>query len=358
MSQLQIAAANTSRLTAAMPATKPSPPPSTADAFASLAEPHRRALKLHCYRMLGSVHDAEDVTQETFIRAWRAFGRFDGGSLRAWLTRIATNACLDALAARKRRRRYLPDQRQPASPPPGHGEAIASPLLDVPWLEPYPDQFLESIADEAPNPEARYSARESVQLAFIAIIQQLPPRQRAMLLLSDVLGWSVAEIAALLERSTAAVNSGLQRARATLARQQPMPWQPTAPLDASQQRLVRRYLDAWEGFDFDAFVALLADDARLVMPPFPQWFIGRDAIRAFTRNIWRSFAGYRLVPTAANGQPAFALYARASAEGPWTAHSLHVLTLGAGNIAALTLFLRPDGPKLFPLFGLPLQLEG
>jgi len=334
-----------------MPAQHHSPAPD-AQAFERLAEPYRRELRLHCYRMLGSVHDAEDATQDTFIRAWSAFARFDGGSVRAWLYRIATNACLDALATRKRLRRYLPDQREAASPRPADGAAIGGPALDVAWLEPLPDGFIDNIADPALNPEARYSARESVHLAFIAVIQQLPPRQRAMLLLSDVLGWSVAEIAALLERSTAAVNSGLQRARATLARSGPQDWR-RPPLDAAQQQLIRRYVEAWERFDLDGFVALLRDDSRLVMPPFPHWFIGREAIRAFNRNAWRAFAGYRLVAVAANGQPAFALYARTTVAGPWAAHSLQLLTLDHAGIAGITLFARPDGPRLFSLFGLP-----
>jgi RNA polymerase sigma-70 factor (ECF subfamily) len=330
---------------------------SDAQAFERLAEPCRRELKLHCYRMLGSVHDAEDMTQETFARAWRAFAGFEGGSVRAWLYRIATNVCLDALAARKRQRRYLPDQREMAAPQPADGAAIGGPMLDVAWLEPYPGDLIDTVADAAPNPEARYSARESVHLAFIAVIQQLPPWQRAVLLLSDVLGWSAAEIAALLERSVAAVNSGLQRARAAMVRSAPQDWRHALPLDADQQLLIRRYVEAWERFDLDGFVALLRDDARLVMPPFPQWFIGREAIRAFNRNAWRPFAGYRLMPVTANRQPAFALYARATAEGPWAAHSLQLLTLNGAGVGGIILFAPPDGPRLFPAFGLPMELQ-
>lgn len=342
-----------------MPSAEPVQPLArTAQAFERLAEPLRRELRLHCYRMLGSVHDAEDVTQESFVRAWRGFARYDEtGSFRAWLYRIATNACLDALADRKRRRRYLPDQLRPAAPVPADGAAIDGPALDVAWLEPYPDRFLEDIADAAPNPEARYSARESVQLAFVAVIQQLPPRQRAMLLLSDVLGWSSTEIATLLGRSSAAVNSGLQRARATLARQDTGQPLALAPVDAAQRQLLDRYVAAWERFDLDGLVALLSDDARLIMPPFPQWFVGRAAIHAFNRNVWRSFAGYRLVPAPANGQPAFALYARTIAAGPWMAHSLQVLTLDARGVGGITLFLPPEGPKLFPLFGLSMEIS-
>jgi RNA polymerase sigma-70 factor (ECF subfamily) len=184
--------------------------------FGQLAEPYRRELKLHCYRMLGSLHEADDLVQETYLRAWRSFDTFEGsGSLRGWLYRIATNACLNAIEARKHARRVLPDQQGPAAamiampdgPPP----------TEVAWLEPYPDAYLEGIADDAPNPEARYTAREAVQLAFVAAIQQLPPRQRAALLLCDVLGWAAAETATLLGGSTASINSALQRARDTLA---------------------------------------------------------------------------------------------------------------------------------------------
>jgi RNA polymerase sigma-70 factor, ECF subfamily len=181
----------------------------TKPAFERLAEPLRREIKLHCYRMLGSLHDAEDLVQETYLRAWRSFEGFEGGSFRAWLYRIATNACLNALASRKHAQRFLPDQRAPASTQMPDG----TPATDVAWLEPYPDSDLEAIADEAPNPEARYTSREAVQLAFVAAIQELPPRQRAALLLCDVLGWAAAEAATLLGGSTASINSALQRAR-------------------------------------------------------------------------------------------------------------------------------------------------
>src|SRR5437763_718439 len=171
-------------------------------AFEGLAAPLRREIRLHCYRMLGSLHEAEDLVQETYLRAWRAFDSFDGGSFRAWMYRIATNACLNALASRKHAQRWLPDQLGPAATRMIDG----TPAVDVPWLEPYPDAQLEGIADEAPNPEARYTTRQSVQLAFVAVIQQLPPRQRAALLLCDVLGWTSAEAAALVESSTASIN--------------------------------------------------------------------------------------------------------------------------------------------------------
>src|SRR5246127_4759140 len=215
----------------------------TAQAFERFAEPHRREIKLHCYRMLGSLHEAEDLVQESFLRAWRSFDSFEGGSFRAWLYKIATNACLNALESRKSALRFLPDQRAPAATEMPNGV----PPTDVAWLEPYPDSNLEGIADDAPNPEARYASREAVQLAFIAVIQQLPPRQRAVLLLCDVLGWPAIEAATLLGRSTASINSALQRARDTLAKRHPHGRQTVATASSpAQQQLVGRYLLAWE----------------------------------------------------------------------------------------------------------------
>jgi RNA polymerase sigma-70 factor, ECF subfamily len=319
-------------------------------AFEQLAEPFRRELQLHCYRMLGSMHEAEDLVQETYLRGWRAFGSFDGrGSLRAWLYRIATNACLDALASRKHAQRLLPDQRAPATTEMPDGV----PQADVAWLEPYPDALLDGLADHAANPETRYASGEAVQLAFVALIQQLPPRQRAVLLLCDVLDWSAAETASLLGGTNASVNSALQRARGTLARRYPDGPRAAAPPDEAQQRLLSRYVQAWEGLDLDGFVALLKDDATYTMPPLRQWFAGRDAIRAFYGRAWKLYRGFRLRPTRANRQPAFAAYSRGIAGGPWSAHSLHVLALDRDRIATLTLFVKPDGPRLFEGFGFP-----
>src|SRR5215471_7457905 len=201
------------RMTGKNPPPDPMPQHSS-ESFERLAEPLRREIKLHCYRMLGSVHDAEDLVQETYLRAWRSFDTFDGKNFRAWLYKIATNACLNALASRKHTERVLPDQHGPASEEMPKGV----PATDVAWLEPYPDSNLEGIADEAPGPEARYTAREAVELAFVAAIQELPPRQRAALLLCDVLGWAAAEAATLLGGSTTSINSALQRARETLAK--------------------------------------------------------------------------------------------------------------------------------------------
>jgi RNA polymerase sigma-70 factor, ECF subfamily len=328
--------------------------PATA-AFERLAEPLRRELKLHCYRMLGSLHEAEDLVQDTYLRAWRSFDSFERGtSFRAWLYRIATNACLNALASRRHVQRLLPDQKAPAAAAAQMPDGV--PPADVAWLEPYPDSDLEGIADDAPNPEARYTSREAVQLAFVAAIQQLPPRQRAVLMLCDVLGWAAAETATLLGGSTASINSALQRARETLAKRYPGGRPSEAPRpSAAQQQLLGRYLAAWEGHDLDGFVALLKEDATFTMPPWLQWYAGREAIRSFFATAWKICGGLRLVPTAANEQPAFAVYQR-SGDGRWAAHAIHVLALEDEMISTLTMFVPPTGPHLFHAFGLPLIL--
>jgi RNA polymerase sigma-70 factor, ECF subfamily len=323
--------------------------------FERLAKPYRQEIKLHCYRMLGSLHEAEDLVQETYLRAWRSFDRFDpSGSFRAWLYKIATNACLTALASRKRVQRWLPDHRAPPTTQRPDGK----PAADVAWLEPYPDAELAAVADEAPNPEARYAADESVQLAFVAAIQHLPPRQRAVLLLCDVLGWATAEAAALIGGSTTSINSSLQRARATLAKRYPERGASAhRGSDAASQELLARYLKAWEGLDVNSFVALLKEDASYTMPPLPQWYAGREAIRAFFEWAFKRYAGFRMVSIEANRQCAFAAYSRPIADAPWTAHSIHVLTLEDGKISRLTLFAKPDSPRLFEAFGLPLTVQ-
>jgi RNA polymerase sigma-70 factor (ECF subfamily) len=351
------------RKSIAMATAEPSPQQQSSEhadsAFERLTEPFRREIKLHCYRMMGSLHEADDLVQDTYLRAWRSFSSFEAGSsdergsMRAWLYKIATNACLNALEGRKHQQRYLPDQLGPAGPPKMEG----GPALDVPWIEPYPDanlhpgSILEGFADAAPSPEARYTARESLQLAFVAAIQQLPPRQRAALMLCDVLGWASAEAATLLGGSTASINSALQRARETLShrysdRRPRLESQPTP----AQQKLLGRYLQAWEGHDVDGFVAVLKEDATAVMPPWLQWFTGREVIGTFFASAWRTCGGLHLVPTSANGQPAFAIYEFSGADKRWNAHSIHVLTLENDAISAIALFLDPH---LFHEFGLP-----
>jgi RNA polymerase sigma-70 factor (ECF subfamily) len=313
--------------------------------FEQLAEPLRREIRVHCYRMMGSLHEAEDLVQETYLRAWRSRDSFEGGSFRAWLYRIATNACLNALATRKQAHRLLPDQVGPAS-----ASLQPGPPAEVAWLEPFPDSGLDGIADASPTPESRYSSRESVRLAFVAAIQRLPPRQRAALMLCDVLGWPAAEAATLLDSSTASVNSALQRARQTLTASYPDGRPPDAPRPSSaQEQLLRRYLQAWEAHDADRLGVLLKEDASLVMPPWAAWYRGREAIRSFFQAQWGACGGLRLVPTAANRQPAFAVYER-GADGRFAAHSVQVLTLAPDAISTMTLFVEP---RLVPAFGLP-----
>jgi RNA polymerase sigma-70 factor (ECF subfamily) len=327
------------------------------DAFQRLTDPYRREVQLHCYRMLGSLQDAEDLVQETFLRAWRGLDGFEGRtSFRNWLYRIATNVCLSALAKRASIRRALPEtQGPPAEEMPG-----SRPTTEAPWLEPYPDTALEGIADTSPGPDARYELHESVQLAFIAAIQLLPPRQRAVLLLRDVLGWSAAETAGLLATTVASANSALQRARATLGKQFPTGQPdalPSLPAPDDQQRtLLDRYVRAWEDADLDEFVALLRDDATISMPPWPHWYRGREAIRKLLEWVWRPNTdgnrppATRLLPTAANGQPAFVLYRRGAEGGEWRAHTLQLLTLHDGAVAAIVAF---RDPRFVVAFGFP-----
>ena len=321
-------------------------------AFQQLTEPRRRELLVHCYRMLGSFHDAEDLVQETLLRAWRGLKGFDGrASTRYWLYRIATNACLNALATRASAGRVLPETESPATEQMPDRE----PASDIAWLEPYPDSALEQIADDAPGPDARYEMREAVQLAFIAAIQLLPPRQRATLLLTDVLGWSAAESARLLDSSVASVNSALQRARTTLEeRLAGRPPRVAVAASEEQRALLERYVRAWESTDVDGFAALLKEDAVMSMPPWRQWYRGRAAIAAFFVLTGRpgGHAPFRLVPTAANRQPAFAFYSRWQSP-EWRFHSVQLLTLHGDTIAAMTSFVMP---QLASVFGLPAVL--
>ncbi|MGE5236801.1 MAG: sigma-70 family RNA polymerase sigma factor [Acidobacteriota bacterium] len=310
-------------------------------ATAANLEEHRVALTGHCYRMLGSVTDAEDAVQETMLRAWRSLDRFEGrASVRTWLYRIATNVCFDFLAERTRRAR--PVEESPVG-------TVDDPLVELDrthWLEPIPDA-LALPADAGPGELA--ILRESIRLAFVAALQHLPPRQRAMLLLTEVLGWSAAEVADSLATSVAAVNSALQRARAAIAARDVRP--NPAALTTEQSRLLTRYVEAFERYDVDALTTLLHDDATLSMPPYTLWLRGRDAIRTWLVGRGRGCRGSRLVPTHACGSPAFAQYRQGGAQ-PW---ALIVLELDGSRIAAWNAFL--DTEELYPRFGLPRELS-
>ncbi len=318
------------------------------EAFRELTDPYRRELQLHCYRILGSVQDAEDMLQETLLAAWRGLARYEErASMRSWLYKIATNQCLNALRASSRR----PAASYQWSAPPPEPTRRTEPL----WLQPYPDALLDDLPDAAPGPEARYEAREAVALAFVAGLQRLPPRQRAVLVLRDVLGYPAAQAADVLGVSEVSANSALQRARATLAAQQPAAGRDAAPAPRSvrERELTGRFADAFEDCDIDRLVILLTDDAWLTMPPEPLEYQGHAAIAGFfqTRTWWGT-PGTRLVPTRANNQPAFGVYL-ADPHAPIAhAHSLVVLTLEGDKISAITRF----DTNLLPQFGLPRTL--
>jgi RNA polymerase sigma-70 factor, ECF subfamily len=313
--------------------------------FLQLTDPYRRELMAHCYRMLGSVHDAEDLVQETYLRAWRSYHRFEGkASLRTWLYRIATNACLTALESRGRR-----------PLPTGLGAPSAAPadLLverpEVPWLEPVPDAMVGGAADD---PAAIVARRASVRLALIAALQHLPPRQRAVLVLRDVLSWHAAEVAEALDTTTAAVNSSLQRARAQLQQAALTEDDISEPTVPRQRELLDRYVQALEDKDIPAIVELFTADAVWEMPPFTGWYRGPEDIGELIAVQCPAGAGeLRLVPTGANGQPAFGMY-RLGGDGDWHAFQLQVLTLGATGIAHVTAFFDL---RLFTTFGLAQQ---
>lgn len=306
---------------------------------------HREALVGHCYRMLGSAAEADDAVQETMVRAWRALDGFDGrSSLRTWLYRIATNVCLDALGDRARRERPM------AVGPAGsvHDELLERPRAH--WLEPIPDaQALPPDAD----PAERLALRQSIRLAFVAALQRLPPRQRAALLLAEVLGWPAAEIAEALETTVPAVNSALQRARAALAESAP-PERAVPGLTPAQESLLARYVEAFERYDVDALAALLREDATLSMPPYTLWLQGPAAVQAWFLGRGAGCRGSRLLPTAACGLPAFGQYRSSGPGQPLRPWSLVVLELDGDRIAAMTHFL--DTVTLFPRFGLPPEL--
>ena len=346
-------------------------------AYGRLVEPHRGELHAHCYRMLGSVHDAEDALQEALLRAWRGLPRFEGrSSLRSWLYTIATNTCLNAIE--KRPKRVLPVDYGPAADPhDGPGE----PLVESVWMEPYPDETL-GLEDGFAAPEARYEQRESVELAFVAALQNLPANQRAVLILREVLGFSAREVAESLETTTASVNSALQRARTAVDERLPEQSQQATLRALGDERLteiVDGYVDAWQRGDVDAVVAMLAEDATFAMPPLRTWFRGRDAIAAFLAGwplsgLWR----WRTVRVRANGQAALAFYSWDPEEQAYLRFALNVLTLRGELISDVTAFLtrstedpdrrviarlpeQPADPRTtaaaFERFGLPERLD-
>jgi RNA polymerase sigma-70 factor (ECF subfamily) len=322
-----------------------------AEAFRRLTAPYRRELLVHCYRMLGSLDDADDAVQETLLKAWRRLAGFEGRSaLRTWLYRIATNVCLDALDHRARR--ILPTAIA------GPADPHLAPEPDdpeTPWLQPFPDALLE-IADPDPlvDPATAVVRREHVELAFVAAVQYLPARQRAVLMLREVLGMSAAETAYVLGTTPASVNSALQRARATLDARLPVGDAGLTP-PAEQADLVAKYVRAWHAKDVPALVALLRADAYMAMPPTPSWYEGRDHIGIYLRQVFASPWGgdLRLVPTGANRQPALAVYAPAGDGSGYQPFAVKVLTVQGGLFGAITGFVNPG---LFPRFGLPPRL--
>jgi len=319
-------------------------------AFRELTDAHRRELQVHCYRILGSVQDAEDALQETLLAAWRGLDGFEErSSLRAWLYTIATNRCLNVLRAGSRR----PQEQRPLSfeppEPSRYGEVL--------WLEPYPDALLEGLPDAAPGPDARYETHESVALAFVTALQRLPPRQRSVLVLRDVLGYRAAEVATMLEATEISVNSALQRARATLDAQTP-PVRERAPLpsSAAERELVARFADAFENGSVEQVIALLTDDAWVTMPPEPFEYQGHASIAEFFAQAFASRGDRtdRLVPTRANGQPAFGHYIGDAHAPVVRGVGVIVMTLEGDHVAQLTRF---GGSALFARFGLPRTLS-
>jgi RNA polymerase sigma-70 factor (ECF subfamily) len=312
-----------------------------ASSFEHLVSPHRREILAHCYRLTGSLSDADDMAQEAMLRAWRGLDGFDGrASFRTWLYRIATNTCLTEIE--RRPRRELPDAMNEAGDP---GAAPAPPILEAVWMEPCPTSMFSGLEH---GPEARYSSRESIAVAFLAVIQHLPALQRAVLLFRDVLGWSAAETAESLETSVAAVNSALQRARETLEAHH----KKGVALEASDARareLLGRYIVAWESGDVDALSKLLHEDAKLTMPPMPTWFSGRARITQFIRGAGDMLGQVRLVALEASGLPGVAVYSKVRGDDTFRAQSIHVLALDERGLARIDAFLDPS---LFARFGL------
>jgi RNA polymerase sigma-70 factor (ECF subfamily) len=320
-------------------------------AFGEAVERCRHELRVHCYRMLGSFDDAEDLVQETFLRAWRRRSDFEGrSSLRAWLYRIATNACIDEL---RRPQRVLPHQLEPASFP----LEPAPPRNDLPWLQPFPDRLLDAVAPREAEPDAAVVRRETIELAFLAAIQHLPPRQRAVLIFRDVLGWPARETAELMDTTVASVNSSLQRARPVLRDHLPerrTDWSPAADPTDAERALLKRYMAAFERSDAAGMAALMHEDVRVTMPPYPFWFLGREMVeRACAASFRPETPGHqghiRLVPAAANRQPTLAAYVRRPGDGVYRAFGLDVFRVEDGLIAELTAFET----TAFAAFGLP-----
>jgi RNA polymerase sigma-70 factor (TIGR02960 family) len=320
------------------------------EAFRELTEPYRRELQVHCYRMLGSLQDAEDALQDTLLTAWQGLGGFEGrASLRTWLYRIATTRCLNARRSASRRPArewYVPNVEPPE--PTRLGEIV--------WLEPYPDVLLEGVNDVPLGPEGRYELTESISLAFVTALQILPPRQLAVLILRDVLGFHANEVADMLDSTVESVNSALKRARASLQRR----WPPAADREPppasdspSEDAIVERFVRAWESADLDALVALLTDDVFVSMPPMPFEYEGRDVVARFCASIFGSGRRFDLVRSRANGQPAFGAYLRAP-NGISHGMGLYVLTLTGDRICAMTRFDN----SVLPSFGLPRSLPG
>jgi RNA polymerase sigma-70 factor (TIGR02960 family) len=320
------------------------------DAFRELTEPHRRELHMHCYRMLGSFQDAEDALQDTLMAAWQGFPGFqERASLRTWLYRIATNRCLNArrAAARRPAKEWDVPKVQPPEP---------TRLGEVVWLEPFPDARLEGAADPPLGPEARYEQTESISLAFVAALQVLPPRQVAVLILRDVLGFHADEVADMLGSSVDSVKSALKRARVGLQRQRPTMGDrepPPAHGSSAEDAIVAKFIRAWEAADLDALVDLLTDDVFMSMPPMPFEYEGRAVVARFSASIFRAGRRFDLVPTRANGQPAFGAYLRAD-DGMSHGVGLYVLTLTGDRICGLTRFEN----SVLPWFGLPRSLPG
>jgi RNA polymerase sigma-70 factor, ECF subfamily len=318
------------------------------DAFGRLVTPYRRELQAHAYRMLGSAADAEDALQDALLGAWRGLARFEGrSSLRSWLYTITTNASLKAI--QRRPKRVLPIDYGPSADP---HERPGEPLLESVWIEPSPDEHL-FVEDATASPEARYEVRESVELAFIAALQHLPARQRAVLILRDVLGFSARDAAEVLETTPISIDSALQRAHKTVEQRLPEQSQQTALRslgDAELREIVDGYMEAWESADVSAIAAMLADDATLVMPPLLEWYYGRDVITEFLARFPLSGGARRLVPTRANGQPAVAHYYWDAEAEAFLPHAIHVLGFDGNRIRDITIFQTPE---VFARFGLP-----